>query len=235
MSLAKVWNIAGVAVVLLILLLGYVVGVSPALASASESDAELVTVEAQNQVKSAELAALKALSEDSDQLFADLKELDLAVPSTSNTSVFANRINALAEAAGVTFAEVSFTTAAEAISPTTEADVAPVEPAEGEEAEAEAAAEPAPAEPATSGTAVASVPGLIALGVNINVSGSPAAVSRFLASVQLDKRSFSVASIDLDTDPVSGESELAVLGSVYVLTTNAAVPVQTATSGDEVN
>lgn len=232
MKLTRVWNLVGVVVVPLILLLGYVVGVAPALTSAADSDAEIASVEAQNQVKSAELAALRALDEDSVQLFAELEELQFAVPAIHDTSVFANRIDELATAAGIAFVEVSYVTAVDAVSPVAASETPTETPGEADERETE---QPAPEAAGDSSQAVPSVPGLISLGVNIRVSGSPAAVNQFLASVQLDKRAFSISSIDLATDSETGVSELGLIGAIYVMTSNTAPLAEAPVSDGELN
>ncbi|EAR25711.1 hypothetical protein A20C1_07523 [marine actinobacterium PHSC20C1] len=230
MTLTRLWSLIGAIAVLIILFAGYAAGVAPALAAASSADEEIESVELQNQVKTNELAALKALSENSDELFADVAELQQAIPSTHETTVFAQQLNRLAAAAGVKVIDLSFISASDAVSP--EEAAAPVAPVEGsEEAPAEAVA-PTPGAESTT-TSVPSVPGLIAMGVDINVSGTYADINKFMQSVQMNNRSFSVAAVAVQPGITSTEFEMKLSGSIYVLLDGSAAFATT--GGGDVN
>ncbi|WP_010203853.1 hypothetical protein [Salinibacterium sp. PAMC 21357] len=221
MTMTRLWNVIGVVGVVLILLLGYAVGVSPALASASTSDDDLMSVEAQNQVKEAELAVLKALAEDSDQLFADLAKAQLAIPGTQESSEFASQISSLAASAGVELTELTYSEVAEALAPEFEGAAAPA--TEGETEESAASDEPAaPVETPTSSTQVQTVPGLVSVGVSIKVKGSLAEVIEFINNVQLHQRAFSVSSAAVRLGGDTGEYELGIEGAVYALASSGA-------------
>ncbi|QAV70257.1 hypothetical protein ESZ53_07260 [Salinibacterium sp. UTAS2018] len=233
MTMTRMWNVIGVAAVLLILLLGYVVGVSPALADAVIADEELVAVEAQNQVKTNELAALKALAADSDQLFADLAEAQIAIPGTQLSSEFARQVSNLATSAGATFTELSYSSVTEALAPEAEVAVSAAPEDGGETAEG---AEPvAEAEAPAGPTAIQSVPGLVSVGVSIRASGSRSDLLKFINSVQLYQRAFSVTSTNLQAGGDDGGYELDLEGAVYVLSTSGGPLAATGTSGGEVN
>ncbi|MBH0129935.1 hypothetical protein [Salinibacterium sp. NK8237] len=232
MTMTRLWNVVAVVAVLLILLLGYVVGVSPALTAASDSDNELLTVEATNQVKMAELDALKALAEDSDSLFADLEEFNKIVPSGHNSSVFASQLESLAAAAGVQIESIAYVTAVEALAPTEAVDTsteAADDESETDDADTEVAEPVAPVTPTTS-----SVAGLVALDVSIQVTGSFEDVNKFLQSVQNNQRAFSVSSVQVDADSDDGVADMVLLGSVYVLSSNVGA-VSASVSGEVVN
>jgi Tfp pilus assembly protein PilO len=228
MTLTRVWSLIGAVAVLIILLAGYAAGVAPALAAASSADEEIASVELQNQVKTNELAALKDLSENSEELFAEVEELQQAIPSSHEASVFAQQLNQLAAAAGVEIIDVSFISAADAVSPDEAmAPVAPVE--EGEEAPAEPAA-PAPEPEST--TSVPSVPGLVAMSVDINISGPYANINKFMQSVQMNSRSFSVAAVSVQPGITSTEFDMKLSGAIYVLLGESATPATSAGNGD---
>ncbi|MBH0008446.1 hypothetical protein [Salinibacterium sp. SWN1162] len=237
MTMTRMWNVIGVAAALLILLLGYVVGVSPALAAASVSDDDLVAVEAQNQVKTNELAALKALAEDSDQLFADLEIAQTSVPGTQLSSEFARQVSNLASTAGAQFDGLAYSGVAEALAPEAEAP-AIVTPEVDGETEEDSESEPAPeaAPEAPSGpSAIQSVPGLISVGVSIKATGSRADLLKFVNSVQLYQRAFSVTSVELRIGADSGGYELDLQGAVYVLATSGVPLTSSDDSGGVVN
>lgn len=232
MTMTRLWNVIGVVGVVLILLLGYAVGVSPALASASTADDDLVSVEAQNQVKETELAALKALAENSDQLFADLEKVQIAIPSTQQSSEFARQISSLAASAGVELTEVTYSAITEALAP--EAEVVAIAPTETEGEAATESDEPAaptetPAETPAGPTSVQSVPGMVSIGVTIRARGSLAQVIKFINSVQLQQRAFSVSSTAVRLGGDAGEYELDIEGAVYALASSS-TPI--ASSGD---
>ncbi|WP_341952893.1 hypothetical protein [Salinibacterium sp. TMP30] len=232
MTLTRMWTLIGAIAVLLILFAGYAAGVAPALAAASSADEEIETVELQNRVKANELAELKKLDENSEKLFADVAELEKSIPSTHETSVFSQQLAVLAAAAGVKLTDVTFISAMDAVAP--EEAAAPVAPAEGDEqAPAEAEAQtPAPAEP--SAQSVPSVPGLVAMGVDVSVVGSYAAVNAFMQSVQMNARSFSVATVSVQQGTTDAEYEMSLSGAVYVLADGATTTATTG-GGNEVN
>ncbi|MGV8852781.1 MAG: hypothetical protein ACOH1M_09490 [Rhodoglobus sp.] len=233
MTLTRMWTLIGAVAVILILLAGYAAGVAPALAAADSANEEIATVELQNTVKANELADLKELSENSDKLFADLAEVQRSIPAGHETSVFASKLGELAAVAGVTLTKVTYVSAADALAP--EQEAAPVAPAEGDEAEAAETDTPAPAPDVASATQpVPSVPGLVAIGVDIQISGSYAAIHIFLESVQSADRSFSVANVSVQADSALTTWEMTISGAVYVLLDGPATIVSTG-EGNSVN
>lgn len=225
MTMTRLWTLIGVIAVIIILGGGYAVGVGPALSAASDSDQQLADVELQNQIKNTELERLKGLSKDSKELFRQLEELQLAIPATHDTSVFAAQLAALAAAAEVTLTRVSYVSAEPALAP--EAESAPAAPVDDEEPSAEAAV-PGAVSPGSEENAllVASVPGLIALAVSIEIEGSDLAIHQFLDSAQKAVRAFSVSNVAFDEGELEGSFALKIDGYVYVLPTTAA-PVAT--------
>ncbi|MGV8858000.1 hypothetical protein [Rhodoglobus sp.] len=218
MTLTRMWSLIGAVAVIVILLAGYAAGVAPALAAADSANEEIASVELQNSLKKNELADLKELSENSDTLFADLAEVQRSIPTGHETSVFASKLGSLAAAAGVTLVKISYVSAADALAP--EEEAAPVVPAEGDEAgTAETdAATPAPApDVASASQSVPSVPGLVAIGVDIQIAGSYSAIHTFLESVQSADRSFSVANVSVEADSTLTTWEMTISGAVYVL------------------
>ncbi|MBH0053271.1 hypothetical protein I6E74_03695 [Salinibacterium sp. SWN139] len=220
MTLTRMWTLIGAVAVIIILLAGYAIGVAPALADVSSADEEIIAVEAQNQVKQNELDALKALAENSEGLFADLAEVQKSVPSAHGTSVFAEQLATLAEAAGVTIVDISYVTATDAIAPEAE-PVESTQDADAEESDADAGGEAAAPEVQPGAQAVQSVPGLVALGVDVNATGSYDDLNKFLESVQLNDRSFSVTTVSVQGDGTSDLFEISLSGVVYVLVDSA--------------
>jgi len=232
MTMTRLWTVIGVLAVVIILAAGYAVGVGPAYTAAAESDRQLADVELQNQVKQTELDRLKALSADSTELFAELEELQLAIPATHNTSVFASQVASIAANSSVTLLNLSYISADLALAP--QEETAPVTPVDGEEAEADAEA-PADVEAGSEGNtqSVSSVPGLVALAVNIEVEGDYAAVHVFLERVQKAIRTFTLGSVTVDEGDEDGQFELKSTGYVYVLPGTDISTLNVDTGGDE--
>ncbi|CAO1653512.1 Pilus assembly protein PilO [Salinibacterium sp. NYA9b] len=214
MSMTRLWTLIGALAVIVILFAGYAVGVGPAYNAAADSDAQLAEVEIQNQVKAAELARLKTLSENSDELFAELEDLQRAIPSGHDTSVFAAQLEALAAKAGVKLAKISYINAEEAVAPPS--DTATAEPAEGDDAAAEDSTTVDTESPAIA-QEVSSVPGLVSVAVTIEVVGDYESVHRFLGSAQEGIRVFTLETVTIDGSTSAAEYELKVSGYVYVL------------------
>ncbi|MBH0109745.1 hypothetical protein I6E81_06160 [Salinibacterium sp. NG22] len=216
MTMTRLWTLIGVLAVVIILAAGYAVGVGPAYSAAGESDRQLVDVDTQNQVKAAELARLKALDEDSASLFAELEDLQRAIPAVHNTSVFTAQIESLASKADVTLLKISYTSAEDALAP--ESDVVPAPPVEGEESEADAgAATEAEAGSPENTQSVSSVPGLVAVAVSFELEGDPVALHSFLESAQTGLRTLTLSSVIFDLSSDAGVFEMKVAGYVYVL------------------
>lgn len=230
MTMTRLWTVIGIVAVVIILAGGYAVGVGPAYSGAAESDRQLADVELQNQIKNAELDRLKELAADSTELFAELEELQLAIPATHNTSVFATQVAAIAAKSSVTLVDLSYISADLALAP--QEDVAPVAPVEGDDAEAEAPAEAEAGSDANT-QSVASVPGLVALAVNIEVEGDYAAVHVFLERVQKAIRTFTLGSVTVDKGDEDGQFELKSTGYVYVLPGTDVSTLNVDVGGDE--
>jgi len=230
MTMTRLWTVIGVLAVVIILAAGYAVGVGPAYTAAAESDRQLADVELQNQVKQAELDRLKALAADSTELFAELEELQLAIPASHDTSVFAAQVASIAANSSVSLLSLSYISADLALAP--QEETAPVAPVDEAEADAEA---PADVEAGSEGNtqSVSSVPGLVALAVNIEVEGEYAAVHVFLERVQKAIRTFTLGSVTVDEGDEDGQFELKSTGYVYVLPGTDVSTLNVDAGGDE--
>ena len=107
MSILRIW-VAGAAVVsLIILALGWLLGVSPRLAEAAQADAERRNVETVNAGYEATVIELRGLSEQLPELETQLEDLRVKIPTDPELSALLGQLNALAGAAGVTISEVT--------------------------------------------------------------------------------------------------------------------------------
>jgi hypothetical protein len=87
MNTNRIFAIGTAVAIAAILGLGWLVGLSPLLASAAQADQERLLVEQTNQVQQATLASMKADFERLDEIEADLYALRVAIPSEVDSDV----------------------------------------------------------------------------------------------------------------------------------------------------
>jgi Tfp pilus assembly protein PilO len=204
----RVWIIATVLLSTAVAALGWFLGISPKLAEAGTSAAQLVLVQTLNGQQEAELAALKEQYEDIDEVRAELAELHDVVPPYARYADFYRSINALSASSGVSVMAIT-----------------PGEPAPFGAAPAEPAAEGAPA-PATApvetpavGEEVAAASGPYSVPMNISVSGSYEATTAFIGGLQGDGRLYVVTNLDFAR--ADGEYTVLITGYIFVLVDQA--------------
>lgn len=101
MSTLRLWVIGAVLTSVVIIALGWLLGVSPRLAEAAAADDERQSVETVNAGYEATLVELQRLSDELPALTAQLDELRLSIPAEPGLSPLLGQLNALAEASGV--------------------------------------------------------------------------------------------------------------------------------------
>lgn len=101
MSTLRLWVIGSVLASIIIIALGWFLGVSPRLAEAAAAEAERQSVETVNVGYEATLIELQSLSENLPSLASQLDELRLSIPDEPGLSPLLGQLNALAESSGV--------------------------------------------------------------------------------------------------------------------------------------
>lgn len=109
MSILRLWVIGSVFVAVLVVAVGWFLGVSPRLAEASTSNLERRSVEQLNAGYEATLVELRALTEDLPSIQRELDAIRTAIPTDASVSTLLGQLNGLAEAAGVTLTSVEAT------------------------------------------------------------------------------------------------------------------------------
>lgn len=112
LSTTRNWTIGGVLVTVVVLLLGFFLGVQPQLQAAAIAQRDLAEVEATNQVQRAELEALKLQFKDLPEITAELDKLRLSIPATSSLDEFTTQLAGQIAATGVTLVTFTATTGA---------------------------------------------------------------------------------------------------------------------------
>jgi len=205
------WWIAGAAlVVVLIVALGWVVGVEPRLSEARAADAERSTVVALNTSYEEVLVKLKALDEDLPALSSQLDTLRSALPADAQISTLLGQLNALAAESGVVLTAIT----AGVPAPFESAEVAPEAPVAAEEgAGEESSAEP---DAAAVAPAPAGPQNFVSVPISVTAAGAAPGVLDFVQRVQLGTRLFVVDGLTVIYEEDSGT--VTIEGLVYVLT-----------------
>ncbi|WP_314148444.1 hypothetical protein [uncultured Leifsonia sp.] len=206
MSGTRLWVIGAVLGMVVIVVLGWIVGVQPQLTSAAVSTAQRLTVDATNARYQAVLAALKADHEKLPQLQAQLSALKASVPPDAESSAFVKELNAIAAAHGVTITGLTFSDAVGYKPPAT-SPAAPAAAASGT-----STSTPAPA-PSPSSTPQAPTPetnplvtpsNFFASPVQVAVSGQLGNVLDFLQGAQKGTRLFLVTALSSNPSTTEG-------------------------------
>ena len=230
MSGNRLFGIIIAATIVAVLVLGWVVGISPVLGQITQANTELQAVNAENQAHQIQLDALKTQYESMPELRKELAELQLAAPQTADIEGFLDDLQSLASAAGVT---ISTVTIGEATlygmsvdgTPVVQAAAPPATTEEGTDTTTEGTAAVAPTAP-TSGAAILAPSAalkdkLYTLPVSFSVSGPTDGVAKFILGCQIGPRLFllttwSLSGIDAGSATSSGE------GFIYVVQDPAA-------------
>ncbi len=236
----RLWLIASVLVMALVLVGGWFVGVQPQLAGIADSEAQTAAVEATNEQNARVVAQLKKDSENLPALKAKLAELAASVPQGSDIPPFVDQLNALYSSSGVVCVDQAFADAV-AYAPV----VAPAASAPAPGAASTATPTPAPTAPPTQAP-TAGVPPVVsslitasnfaAQPVTITVRGQYANVLQFVNGLQTGARLFLVTGLSTapttGTDAVPGSVDGKVTGYIYSLTSAAALNAQQSQSGN---
>jgi Tfp pilus assembly protein PilO len=106
-SSTRTWTIGGVLAIVVVLALGFFLGIQPQLQAADLAQRQLIDVEAQNDLARLELEALKQQFELLPEITAELDALRLSIPATASIDEFTTQLAGQLAATGVTL--VTFT------------------------------------------------------------------------------------------------------------------------------
>jgi hypothetical protein len=176
-----------------ILLLGWLLGVSPKLAEIAAADADTATAAAQNAALEASNAQLREQLESIVERREDLGELLEAVPAAAETDDFVDAVERTAVASDVVLQSVTF---GEGVSyGTSGAGAVPVVDTEAS-------------------TVPEALAGLVTVEVNLTVAGDPERAMRFVDELQTGDRLVTVTQVTTDAGPPGMTT---VRGYLYVL------------------
>lgn len=210
-----------------VLALGFLVGVQPQLVAASSAESQQQSVEAQNETLRASLATLETDNAKLPDLKSELATLDTSVPSQAALSSFLTELDQLAGASGTTV--TGFTSSDATVYEPTTTDVAATDEAASDSG-GTAAASTAPAaptapdlvtDPLVTATNFSSIP------ITVSIQGSYAQARDFLSKLQGGSRLFLVTTFASTGSSEAGDAtgvpdQWTVGGLVYVLQDAAA-------------
>ena len=200
----RIWAPATALTAVVIVATGFLLGVQPALASASTNDDATAAVVAQQQTTDLQLSQLGKQAARQTELDAQQEVLLKSVPSSLKANTFVRRVNELAALNGVSVS---------AINPGTGVAYRP--PA-------------ATAAAGTTGTSTAKTFGatdpaitaknLITVPMSVSAAGTPVALLQFTRDVQSDERLFlaSTYALSVSAEDLS-QSTVTLTGQIYAL------------------
>ncbi len=166
---SRIWTLATVFVMILVVALGWFLGISPKLADAQRFDAERRSVEAQNDAARATIAQLEADFENIDDLRVQIEELRAEFPADAAYDTAVEELLGTLLLAGLTLQNVDINEPA----PTTAATLA-----EGEN----------PPETEINGDGVLPTGSLLRISVTVTVNGPLSATLAFIETLQTSPR-----------------------------------------------
>jgi Tfp pilus assembly protein PilO len=216
----RIWIIGTAVISIVVLALGWALGVTPVLTQASSNRDQVKSIEETNVAQEARLVMLKEQFQSVDEIEAELEALRVQVPPTSEYPGLLRELSAKADEAGVQISNASLE-AATAFTPL------PVdEAATGEAAapvEAPVVDPAAPAQPAA----------VVAIPMTIAVAGSFDGFMSFVAKLQGDGRLFLVTGMSIadssggdDAAAPSGAFTGTINGLIYVVRDATITPVE---------
>lgn len=247
----RIWLIGSVLLMIVAVVLGYTMGISPKLDEASSAKETRLGVEAQNEIYELQLAQLKKQFENIDELQAELDDLRQEVPADARFPDLIKQLEKAASKHNVTVTIISVSDPQLYVPiPADEAAAPASDTADGAEGEA-----PADAADATAPVAPAPLPAavdaenFVAVPISLAVAGKYQNVLNFMESVQKGKRLFLVntfsstaekqpAAVAVGEDGENTTAEVSadapgaptgtvagtITGYVYVLLNNSAAP-----------
>lgn len=244
MQTNRIWAIGAAFIIVLILALGFFLGIAPKLTEAGAAETNTTAVNAQNTAQEAVIAHLKDDFANIDGLNAQLAALRQSIPANADVGPFITDLHTLENASKVTITSITpadpmgFIPAPPVLGEPTPTTTAPA---------ADATATAAPVDPAAPvadpAAPTESLPEtqFLTMNVNIEVTGTQSRILDFVDELQTTDRLFLVTNLTIQGDPQDANAFIGkISGSIYVLldpeaaaaaatATDPAAPAATAT------
>ncbi|WP_349898768.1 hypothetical protein [Parafrigoribacterium soli] len=227
----RLWMLGVSVAAVVILVFGWLFGISPTLTQAGIAASQAQSTDVQNAAQRAALVKLKRQYDTLPELKKELQKLQISAPESPDLDDFLDQLQALAEANGVTLTAV---TAAEATAYGGEAGstAAPTAPAPTVPAPTSTATPAAGGSPSQSGTGVASTPapttdGVFTVPVTVALKGTPEQIMAFIDAAQKGPRFFLVTNSSFTGTKPAEDSTGTLAGFVFVVKDAPAVTTTT--------
>lgn len=230
MSTTRIWIFGMVAAMLVIVIAGWTLGISPILTQVTAANSQTATIQTSNTATQTQLASLRVQFAGIDKLRSKLAALRLSVPEAQAASDFITEVTDLAATEGVTVKSVSIANATLYVSPDAAAAVAPA----AGTSTATPTATPAPTTPAPA-TMPTPTGGLVLVPIVVSVSGSFDADKAFVGALQEGSRLIVMSTLGMSTDSGSGGVMAVVNGDIFTqqgtsdVVSNVKAPTSTST------
>jgi Tfp pilus assembly protein PilO len=228
----RLWTIGAALAMVVVLVMGWFLGIQPQLSSATTASDNLAATQTKNAASSASIAKLKSDFEGITKLTQDVAALRESVPSSAEISAFVTELDSLAIEHQV---EVKSLTVSDA-TPYTPPVVVAATPAAGTSASPSPTPTPAPTSAPVSAPAAPTAPvrvtnpkitaaNFIAIPMQLKIAGPYSRVLDFVRGLQTGPRLFLVTTMSTaasDPKAASGPVDATVGGLVYVLLASGA-------------
>lgn len=223
MSKARTWTLGLVVAMILVVLAGWQLGISPITSQISLANAQASTIEASNAATQSKLAALKIQYAGIGKLQSKLDALRLSIPEQAAAASFLSEVTSLASKAGVSIESVTLADATLYQSASTSAANTATSTSTST-ASTGATSTPAPSTAQATGVGAAgtsvSSTGLVAIQVTVSATGAYSAVQEFIGLVQTGTRLFVSNSVSFDGSAAAGtggSASTVLSGNIFTL------------------
>ncbi|MGX5682072.1 hypothetical protein [Schumannella luteola] len=201
----RLWLLGSVAAIVAILVVGWLLGISPRLAEASAAANEQINVDALNSVQTGEIATLRDQQENFEELEDEVDKLRAGIPESALTDTFSQAIADSAAASGATITKVAF-----------------AEPGAWGVATGPADAPVSESEPGTESPPIpTAAEGVYTIAVTVELQGEAAAVLSVARQLQTGPRLFVVSGLSFDANQ---QNTGVITGYLFVIRDPALAP-----------
>jgi Tfp pilus assembly protein PilO len=228
MNSDRLWVIAAIAVMIVIAVGGWFVGISPIVAQGAAADSQTASITQSNQANQAKLAVLKSQFANIGKLQKKLNKLRGSIPEEAEASAFLNELNELSAKYGVTLTSLTIASAT-----IYQAPVAATTPATTTTSTSTATPTPSPsastAAPVPTGGASATAGQFVEIPVQIVVTGALSDVREFVGAVQTGKRLYLASGFSVSSQAAAYSGTL--VGFIFTLQGTSDEPKTTTPTG----
>jgi len=207
MSKTRTWTLGGIALMLVVVIGGYMLGISPIFSQISAAQSQTTTIQSTNATTQAQLASLKTQYAGISTLQGNLDALRLSIPEAAAASAFINELTALSAVSGVGLQSVAISDATLYTAPTATTPVAG----------STATATPAPTTTTTTTTPTVTSNGLVIIPVVIEVQAPLGNAQEFVQLLQTGARLFVSSNLTLSTSASDGTVTADITGDIFTL------------------